>query len=97
MRSPTFGVTSIFPPRCTRKVRSETLRTLTPSRTSSASVISSACRSDSALHEMSTMIESARDSTTSNAVMTPPTRPTATARSPAAVALGGASTRAVMA
>ena len=43
------------------------------------------------------MIDSARDSTTSNAVMTPPTRPTATARSPAAVALGGASTRAVMA
>jgi hypothetical protein len=45
---------------------------------------------------MSTTTRSVCDSTTSNAVMTPPTRPTAEVRSPAALADGGASTRMVI-
>ena len=45
---------------------------------------------------MSTTIESEWDSTTSNAVRTPPTRPTAVVRSPAAVDEAGASTRTVI-
>ena len=36
LRSATFEVTSILPPRCSRNVRSETLRTSTPSSSSSA-------------------------------------------------------------
>ncbi|WP_285749792.1 hypothetical protein [Lentzea sp. NBRC 105346] len=39
---------------------------------------------------------SACDSTTSNAVITPPARPTALVRSPAALADGGASRRTVI-
>jgi hypothetical protein len=45
---------------------------------------------------MSTTIRSECDSTTSNAVITPPTRPTEEARSPAALADGGASRRIVI-
>ena len=36
--SGTFGTTSIFPPRCRRKVRSDTLRTRTPGRSAIACV-----------------------------------------------------------
>ncbi len=39
--SATFGLTSILPPRCSRNVRSETLRTLKPSRAAMALVIDS--------------------------------------------------------
>jgi hypothetical protein len=45
---------------------------------------------------MSTTIRSVCDSTTSNAVITPPTLPMALARSPAALADGGASSRRVI-
>jgi hypothetical protein len=45
---------------------------------------------------MSTTIDAAVDSTTSNPVMTPPARPTAVVRSPAAVADGGAAIRMVI-
>ena len=41
--SGTFGVTSILPPRCSRKVRSETFRTLKPSSAAIALVIDSEC------------------------------------------------------
>ena len=51
---------------------------------------------DSALQLMSTTIGAACDSTTSNPVMTPPARPTAVVRSPAAVAEAGAATRMVI-
>ncbi len=78
-------------------MRSETLRTRTPGSASSAAVISSACASFSALQLMSTTSVAVCDSTTSNAVTTPPTRPTAIVRSPAALAEAGTSTRAVMA
>ena len=81
---------------CTRNVRSDTLRTSTPGSALTASVSSSACVCDWALAEMSTTIDAAVDSTTSNPVMTPPARPTAVVRSPAAVADGGAAIRMVI-
>ena len=59
--------------------------------------IARAWPSPRALHVMSTTMVDARDSTTSKAVTTPPVRPTAAVRSPAALAEAGASTRAVMA
>ena len=61
------------------------------------SVISSTCSSLRALQLMSTTSVAVCASTTSNAVTTPPTCPTATVRSPAALAEAGTSTRAVMA
>jgi hypothetical protein len=61
-----------------------------------ASVIAAAWASDWALADRSTTINAAVDSTTSKAVMTPPARPTAMVRSPAAVADGGAATRMVI-
>ena len=96
MRSGTFEVTSILPPMCTRNVRSDTLRTSTPGSALTASVSSSAWVCDWALAEMSTTIDAAVDSTTSKPVMTPPARPTAVVRSPAAVADGGAAIRMVI-
>ena len=93
-----LGLDLSLPPRCSRNVRSETLRTRTPGSASSAAVISSAWDSLSALQLMSTTrISSWAASTTSNAVTTPPTRPMAIVRSPAALAEAGTSTRAVMA
>ena len=59
-------------------------------------MISPACSSERALAEMSTTIDCARDSTTSNAVTTPPHVPTALTRSPAELAVAGASTRTVI-
>ena len=97
MRSATFDCTSSFPPRWSRNVRSETLRTRTPDSASSASVISRPWPSFRALQLMSTTSVAVCDSTTSNAVTTPPTCPIATVRSPAALAEAGTSTRAVMA
>ncbi len=78
-------------------MRSETLRTRTPGSASSASVISRPWPSFRALQLMSTTSVAVCDSTTSNAVTTPPTCPIATVRSPAALAEAGTSTRAVMA
>src|SRR5262249_42261776 len=43
VRRATFGCTSILPPRCSRKVWSETFRTSTPSIASSAPTTWSAC------------------------------------------------------
>src|SRR5690606_14088890 len=60
-------------------------------------VISPTCSSFSALQLMSTTSVAVWDSTTSNAVTTPPARPTAIVRSPAALAEAGTSTRAVIA
>jgi hypothetical protein len=58
--------------------------------------MSRTCSSEKVFAVMSTTIRSVCDSTTSNAVITAPARPTAAARSPAALADGGASTRTVM-
>ena len=79
-----------------RKVRSETLRTRTPGSESSSVVMSSTWSALATFAVMSTTIASECDSTTSNAVSTPPTRPTEVVRSPAALADGGASTRMVI-
>ena len=77
-------------------MRSETLRTVTPSSASTAAVIWSACVDDNALADRSTIMNVALDSTTSKAVITPPARPTAPVRSPAADDDGGAATRMVI-
>ena len=72
MRSGTFEVTSIFPPMCSRKVRSETLCTVTPSSSRTAATTSSACSELVAEHVTSTTMRSWRDSATSSAVTIPP-------------------------
>src|SRR3954452_1977025 len=83
VRSGTLEVTSILPPMCSRKVRSETLWTVTPCSPLTTSTISSACSLSVAEHVTSTTRRSWRDSATSRAVTMPPaeampvaTRPT---------------------
>ena len=72
------------------------MRTCTPGSAFIASVALAAWSSLSAFRLMSTTIRSECDSTTSKAVITPPIRPTAVVRSPAAPDEGGASKRTVM-
>ena len=94
--SGTFGVTSILPPRCSRKVRSDTFRTLKPSSAAIALVIDSECATSLALQLTSTTSMLGCDSATSRAVIAPPA--SATTLESRAVAAGsvGASTRTVI-
>src|ERR687886_131473 len=75
--SGTREATSSLPPRCSRKVRSLTLRTVTPGTARSASTISSECAASAAEQVTSTVSPSGRLSTTSMAVTAPPADPTA--------------------
>jgi len=90
VRSATFGVTSILPPRCSRKVRSETLRTSTPSSSSSASTTWSACAASAVSQVRSAVIRTWSESTTSSAVTIAPASPTAVVSLP--MAYGSATT-----
>ena len=71
-----------MPPRCSRNVRSLTLRTFTPGTARSASTISSECAASAAEQVTSTVSPSERESTTSIAVTAPPAVPTAVAMRP---------------
>ena len=67
----------IFPPRCIRKVRSETLTTRTPSTRRSAATMSWPWRSSRASMVKSRTITSRSSSTMSTAPMSPPASPMA--------------------
>jgi hypothetical protein len=73
---------SIFPPRCMRKVRSDTLTTRTPFRRFSRATICWPCSLSRALIVMSRMIRWPLDSTRSTAPMSPPASPMASATRP---------------
>ena len=70
--SGTFEVTSIFPPRWSKNVRSLTLRTVSNGFSEIAAVMRSACSLSWASHETSIVTRSIKDSTTSSAVMDAP-------------------------
>ena len=70
--SGTFGFTSIFPPKCRRKVRSLTLRTFNPGFFSISTQISCACFASIVSQVMSTTTSSRVDSATSSAVIAAP-------------------------
>ena len=72
-----LDLTSIFPPRCIRKVRSDTLTTVTPSTPRIFSTICSPCFSSLALKEMSRVTLDFPTSTRSIAPMSPPHWPIA--------------------
>src|SRR3954467_11277011 len=80
--SGTLEATSSLPPRCSRKVRSLTLRTRTPGTSRSACTISSEWAASAAEQVTSTVSPSGRLSTTSMAVTAPPADPTAVAIRP---------------
>lgn len=96
LRSATLGVTSILPPRCSRNVRSETLRTVTPSSFSRQATTCSACAESAVSQVRSTTTAVLSESTTSTAVTTPPASPTAVVRRPIAEASARTETRMVM-
>jgi hypothetical protein len=76
LRSATFEVTSIFPPRCSRNVRSLTLRTSTPSSFSSILTTWSAWEESAVSQVRSTITLTGSESTTSSAVTMAPASPT---------------------
>ena len=82
MRSGTLEVTSILPPRCSRKVRSLTLCTVTPPTASTAATRSWEWSASEAEQVTSTTSRSWRDSVTSIAVTTPPLVAIAVATAP---------------
>lgn len=67
-----FDDISILPPRCIRKVRSETLPSVTPSIERSSSTISSACAVELAAIVTSIRSRSWPEAVTSRAVTEPP-------------------------
>jgi hypothetical protein len=69
--------TRIFPPRCMRKVRSDTLMTRTPSRVRIATTMACPCSSSRALMVRSRTTRSRVESTMSTAPMSPPASPIA--------------------
>src|SRR5437764_140537 len=93
VRSATFGVTSIFPPRCSRNVRSETLRTSTPGSTRRAATTSLACSASAVSQVTSARTVTGSESTTSRAVTIPPAPPTAVVSRPMAEGSAGRATR----
>ncbi len=96
MRSGTFERTSILPPRCSRNVRSLTLRMTTPSMARSASVSRPECSWSLAAQVTSTTIRSGCDSVTSSAVTAPPAVPTAVVSRPTDAGSAGTSSRTVI-
>ena len=76
LRSATFECTSILPPRCSRNVRSETLRTSTPSCSSSDLTTWSAWLESAVSQVRSTSTWVGSESTTSSAVTIAPASPT---------------------
>ena len=90
VRSATFGVTSILPPRCSRNVRSLTLRTSTPSSVLQRLATTWAAWAASAVSQVrSTTSVTGSESTTSSAVTMPPASPTAVVSRPIADGVGG--------
>ena len=73
----TLPLTSILPPRCMRKVRSETFFTVTPSTVFTAAVIRWPCPSSLALQLMSRVMNCEPASTRSMAPISPPASPIA--------------------
>jgi hypothetical protein len=82
--------TEIFPPRCSRNVRSLTRCTSIPSTAWIAATISCACSPFAAEQVTSIVMRSCRDSLTSIAVTSPPAAPTAVAMTPTTAAEGAA-------
>src|SRR3954447_10803873 len=80
--SGTFGLTSILPPMWSRKVRSLTLCTSTPSTCRTASTITSAWSASAAEQVTSTTSRSWLESATSMAVTMPPAEAIAVATAP---------------
>src|SRR5690349_6998358 len=76
LRSATLELTSILPPRCSRNVRSETLRTSTPSSSSSVLTTWSAWLESAVSQVRSTSTRVGSESTTSSAVTIAPASPT---------------------
>src|SRR4029450_745587 len=87
--SGTLGVTSILPPKCSRKVRSDTFRTLKPSSAAIAFVIDSECATSLALQLTSTTSMLGCDSATSSAVIAPPASATTLERRGGGAGAGG--------
>jgi hypothetical protein len=96
LRIGTFGWISILPPRCMRKVRSDTLPIETPSTAARAVVICSACAVSLAAQVTSMLSRSCPDAVTSRAVTTPPTCSTAEVSRLTALPRAGASSRTVI-
>src|SRR4051812_13952400 len=96
LRSATLEETSILPPRCSRNVRSETLRTSTPSSASSALTTWSAWPESAVSQVRSTITPTGSESTTSSAVTIAPASPTAMVSRPMAEASAVTLTRIVM-
>src|SRR6266568_962485 len=96
VRSATFGVTSILPPRWSRKVRSETLRTSTPGSASSPSTTWLAWSASAVSQVTSTSTLRWSESTTSSAVTMAPASPTQVVSRPIAEASAGTATRMVI-
>ena len=96
LRSATFEVTSILPPRCSRNVRSETLRTSTPSSAVSASTTWSAWPASAVSQVRSTITLVGSESTTSSAVTIAPASPTDVVSRPIEEASAGTAIRIVI-
>ena len=95
MRSGTFDAISILPPRCSRKVRSETRPTSTPSIAFSPSVICAACALEYAAIVTSIRSRSFPEPDTSSAVISPPASSTVRVSLDTALPRDGASRRTV--
>jgi hypothetical protein len=89
-------LTSILPPRWSRKVWSLTLCTTAPGIAAIASVMRCPCASSRVSHVTSTTRRSVRLSATSRAVRAPPVEETAVVRAAVALAAAGTSTRTVI-
>ena len=88
--------TSILPPRCARKVRSDTFTTFTPGSFPTAAAISFSCSSSRALTVMSRMTVSLPKPAMSTAPMSPPALPMADVTRPSIPTRFWISTRMVM-
>ncbi len=97
VRSGILDSTEIFPPRCSRKVRSLTRWTAAPGTLRRAATNSSAWAESPAEQETSTVRRSGRDSAMSMAVTRPPAAPTAVATRPITEVDGSQCRRAVIA
>src|SRR3954451_6602802 len=96
LRSATFELTSILPPRCSRKVRSDTLRTSTPSSSSRVLTTWSAWLESAVSQVRSTSTLAGSESTTSSAVTIAPASPTQVVRRPIDEASAGTAMRIVI-
>ncbi len=96
MRIGSFEDISILPPRCIRKVRSETLPIVTPSIVRSFSTISSPCATEVAATVTSIRSASRPEDVTSRPVTEPPEDSTAVVIALTALPVAGTSSRTVI-